>query len=99
MSDSIEASHILCSTDNATLEEATAQINAIAAEIEGGADFADMAREHSTCPSASSGGSLGSFGRGMMVQPFDEAAFKLEVDEVSGPVETNFGVHLIHRTA
>ncbi len=99
MSESIEASHILCSTDNATAEEAMEQISAIAAEIEGGADFADMAREHSTCPSSRDGGSLGSFGRGMMVQPFDEAAFQLEVGEISGPVETNFGVHLIHRTA
>ncbi|MBT3556821.1 MAG: peptidylprolyl isomerase [Rhodospirillales bacterium] len=95
----IEASHILCSTDSDSLEEATAKITAIAAEIEGGAAFADMASEHSTCPSSRDGGSLGSFGRGMMVQPFDEAAFALEVGEVSGPVETQFGVHLIHRTA
>ncbi len=99
MSDSIEASHILCSTDNATADEALAKINGIAAEIEGGASFADMAREHSSCPSSNSGGSLGSFGRGMMVPPFEEAAFALEVGEVSGPVTTNFGVHLIQRTA
>ncbi len=98
MSDSIEASHILCSTDTATPAQALDQINAIAAEIEGGAEFADMARQHSTCPSSNDGGSLGSFGRGMMVKAFEDAAFGLEIGEVSGPVETNFGVHLIHRT-
>ena len=99
MSDTIEASHILCSTDNASAEEAMEQAQSIAAEIEGGAAFADMAREHSSCPSSRDGGALGSFGRGMMVKPFEDAAFALDVDEVSGPVETQFGIHLIHRTA
>ena len=99
MSDSIEASHILCSTDNSSLAEAMEQINTIVEEIKGGAEFSDMARQHSTCPSSSHGGSLGSFGRGMMVPAFEEAAFALDAGEVSGPVETNFGVHLIYRTA
>ena len=71
----------------------------IKAAIDGGADFADQAREHSECPSSRSGGDLGDFGRGMMVAPFEEVAFDLDVDEVSGPVETDFGYHLILRTA
>ncbi len=99
MSDTIVASHILCSTDSDSIEEATATINTIIAAIEDGAEFADMAKEHSSCPSSRSGGDLGSFGRGMMVPEFEVAAFALEIDEVSGPVETNFGVHLIKRTA
>lgn len=99
MSDRIEASHILRPTDGATPEEATKEIEAIIAELEGGAEFADMASEHSSCPSGRSGGALGSFGRGEMVPEFDEAAFALEVDEVSGPIATDFGVHLIKRTA
>jgi len=99
MSDSIEASHILCSTDSATQEEAMKAVEAILVDLEGGADFADLAREHSSCPSSRSGGDLGSFGPGVMVPEFDKAAFELEVDEVSGPVVTDFGVHLIKRTA
>ena len=99
MSDSIEASHILRPTDDATLEEATKEIEAIIAQLDDGEDFADMAREHSSCPSSRSGGDLGSFGPGQMVPEFDAAAFALDVDEVSGPVVTDFGVHLIKRTA
>jgi len=75
------------------------EVEDIKAAIDGGADFADQAREHSECPSGSSGGDLGDFGRGMMVAPFEEVAFDLDVDEVSGPVETDFGYHLILRTA
>jgi len=99
MSDSITASHILCSTDSLSKEEAMEQIENIEASLEDGGDFADLAREHSSCPSGSKGGDLGNFGRGMMVAAFEEAAFALDVDEVSGPVETDFGVHLIKRTA
>jgi len=99
MSDTIEASHILCSTDGETVEDATKAIEAIIAQLNDGAEFADMAREHSSCPSGRSGGELGSFGRGVMVAEFEEAAFALDVDEVSGPVVTDFGVHLIKRTA
>ena len=99
MSDSIEASHILCSTDNGTLEDATKAVEAIIAQLGDGADFADMAREHSDCPSSRSGGDLGIFGPGAMVPEFDKAAFELDVEEVSGPVVTDFGVHLIKRTA
>ena len=99
MSDTIVASHILCSSDGSSREEALEQVTALIAELESGADFADLAREHSACPSGRSGGDLGSFGRGMMVPEFEQAAFALEVGEVSGLVETNFGYHLIKRTA
>ena len=98
MSATIEASHILCSTSS-DAEAALEQINALAKQIADGADFGDLAREHSDCPSGRSGGALGSFGRGAMVPEFEEAAFALEVGETSGVVETDFGYHLIQRTA
>ena len=99
MPDSIRASHILRNVDGRSKEDALKEVEDIKAAIDGGADFADQAREHSECPSGSSGGDLGDFGRGMMVPPFEEVAFDLDVDELSGPVETDFGYHLILRTA
>lgn len=99
MPDSIRASHILRNVDGRSKEDALKEVEDIKAAIDGGADFADQAREHSECPSGSSGGDLGDFGRGMMVAPFEEVAFDLDVDEVSAPVETDFGYHLILRTA
>lgn len=71
----------------------------IKAEIEAGADFADMARQHSECPSGQRGGDLGSFERGRMVKPFDEVVFSAPLHQVHGPVETQFGYHLIEITA
>ena len=68
-------------------------------EIEGGADFADKAREFSTCPSGKQGGALGEFGRGAMVKEFDEVVFSAPVGEVQGPVKTQFGYHLLEVTA
>ena len=99
MPDSIRASHILRNVDGRSKEDALKEVEDIKAAIDGGADFADQAREHSECPSGSSGGDLGDFGRGMMVAPFEDVAFDLDVDEVSSPVETDFGYHLILRTA
>ena len=99
MPDSIRASHILRNVDGRSKEDALKEVEDIKAAIDGGADFADQAREHSECPSGSSGGDLGDFGRGMMVAPFEHVAFDLDVDEVSSPVETDFGYHLILRTA
>lgn len=81
------ASHILVETQ----EEA----QAIAEEIRAGADFAQVAMEKSTGPSGPSGGSLGWFGPGMMVQPFQDAVETLEIGAVSDPVETQFGWHVI----
>jgi len=68
-------------------------------KLDEGTSFEDLARDFSKCPSGQSGGDLGNFGRGMMVKPFEDAAFALEVGEVSGIVKTQFGFHLIKRTA
>jgi peptidyl-prolyl cis-trans isomerase C len=81
------AAHILVETE----QEAAA----IIAELDGGADFAALAQERSVGPSGPNGGDLGWFGAGMMVQPFEEAVFALEPGAVSGPVQTQFGWHVI----
>lgn len=84
----VRARHILVDTRE--------QAEALRAQILDGADFAQLAREHSTDPgSGPNGGDLGWFGRGVMVAPFEEAAFALPVGRVSEPVETAFGFHLI----
>jgi len=84
------ARHILVSTKE-TCED-------LKTKIEGGEDFADMARQHSTCPSKEKGGDLGEFDRGRMVKEFDEVVFSGEVGKVLGPVQTQFGYHLIEVT-
>ena len=81
------ASHILVETK----EEA----DAIKSELDGGADFAEVAKEKSTGPSGPGGGSLGWFGPGMMVPEFEEAVAGMEAGGVSEPVETQFGWHVI----
>ncbi len=81
------ASHILVETE----EEARQLI----ADLEGGADFAELARERSTGPSGPNGGSLGWFGKGMMVAPFEEAVVAMEAGAISEPVQTQFGWHVI----
>ena len=86
----IRASHILVKTE----EEAKKLLE----EIKNGADFAKLASKHSMCPSGRDGGDLRFFCRGMMVKPFEEAAFALKKGEVSEPVETQFGWHLIKLT-
>jgi peptidyl-prolyl cis-trans isomerase C len=67
-------------------------------EIEGGAEFADVAKQHSQCPSGAQGGELGEFGPGQMVPEFDQVVFKEEVGKVHGPVRTQFGYHLVEIT-
>jgi len=86
--DEIRASHILVKTK----EEA----DEIKTELDGGADFATIAKEKSIDPGAANGGDLGFFGKGMMVAPFEEAAFALsDIGQVSDPVESQFGWHII----
>nr|WP_238160426.1 peptidylprolyl isomerase [Pigmentiphaga sp. H8] len=85
------ARHILVSTE--------AQCNELKAAIEGGADFAQVAREHSSCPSRAQGGDLGTFGPGQMVPEFDRVVFSAPVNVVQGPVKTQFGYHLVEVTS
>lgn len=87
----VTARHILVGT----LEEA----QLLASQINEGADFGVLARQYSKCPSGQNGGSLGSFGRGQMVQPFEDVSFGLDIGGLSEPVQTQFGYHLINRTA
>jgi len=68
-------------------------------KIETGADFAEMAKEHSKCPSGKRGGGLGEFGQGEMVPEFDKVVFSGETGKVHGPVKTDFGYHLIEVTS
>ncbi|MFO7564449.1 MAG: peptidylprolyl isomerase [Enhygromyxa sp.] len=103
---SVRASHILLmykgsarSTASRSKAEAEEQIKQLGAQIAGGADFAALAREHSDCPSRAQGGDLGQFGKGQMVPEFENAAFSMEIGQVSDVVETAFGYHLIQRTA
>ncbi|WP_305856684.1 peptidylprolyl isomerase [Balneatrix alpica] len=64
-------------------------------QIAAGADFGELAKKHSLCPSGKQGGDLGEFRPGQMVKPFDEAVFKGPVLEVQGPIKTQFGYHLL----
>lgn len=83
-----EARHILVDTED--------QANDLKKQIEGGTDFADLAKQHSKCPSGKAGGSLGEFGQGDMVPEFDAVVFgDLPVGQVSEPVKTQFGYHLL----
>jgi peptidyl-prolyl cis-trans isomerase D len=93
----VQARHILVRTGaDRSVDEAKAVIAEARARIERGEDFAAIAGEISDDPgSKARGGDLGTFGRGQMVGPFEEAAFGAAVGDLVGPVETNFGVHLI----
>jgi peptidyl-prolyl cis-trans isomerase C len=88
--ETITASHILVKTEP--------EAEALLEELKGGKDFAELAKEKSTGPSAPQGGDLGSFGRGRMVPDFEQAAFALKAGEVSQPVKTRFGWHVIKVT-
>ncbi|MEI2416364.1 peptidylprolyl isomerase [Orrella sp. JC864] len=84
------ARHILVSSE--------AKCNELKTAIENGADFAQVAKENSSCPSSRDGGNLGTFGRGQMVREFDEVVFSAPVNVVQGPVKTQFGYHLVEVT-
>ena len=81
------------------LVETQEQCQALKDEIADGADFADIAKQHSSCPSGSSGGDLGEFGPGMMVKEFDDVVFSADINAVQGPVKTQFGYHLLEVTS
>ena len=98
----VKASHILIPVEEADTEEMKAEkkqkLEGLLDQVKGGADFAALAQEHSSCPSKARGGDLGFFPRGQMVGEFDEAVFALEVGQVSDVVETQFGYHIIKLT-
>ena len=102
----VRASHILIKPDtndpNADPNQAKATAKAKAEDllkqIKGGADFAELARANSACPSSKQGGDLDFFGRGQMTPPFEKAAFALKAGQVSDVVETQFGYHIIKLT-
>jgi peptidyl-prolyl cis-trans isomerase C len=85
------ARHILVDTE--------AKCETLKQQIEAGADFAEVAKEHSSCPSGRQGGDLGSFGPGQMVREFDQVVFNEELNKVHGPVKTQFGYHLLEITS
>jgi peptidyl-prolyl cis-trans isomerase C len=100
--ESVKASHILIGVDGkATAEEkkkALEKAEKLKKELAGGADFALLAKDNSTCPSSKQGGDLGFFGKGQMVPSFEKAAFALKPGEISDIVETQFGYHIIKLT-
>ncbi|QCU90667.1 peptidylprolyl isomerase [Thiomicrorhabdus sediminis] len=81
------------------LVDSEEKCNDLKTQIENGADFAELAKQHSTCPSGSAGGDLGQFGPGMMVPEFDKVVFSADVGTVQGPVKTMFGYHLLEVTS
>lgn len=101
-SESVRASHILIGTDSNTSAEdkkkAREKAEKLRKDLVGGADFAKLAKDNSTCPSSQQGGDLGSFGKGQMVPPFEQAAFAMKPGEISDVVETQFGYHIIKLT-
>lgn len=102
----VKASHILIKPDttdpntdpNEAKAEAKAKAEELLKQIKAGADFAELAKANSDCPSAERGGDLGFFSRGRMVPAFEDAAFALEVGQLSDIVESRFGYHIIKAT-
>jgi parvulin-like peptidyl-prolyl isomerase len=87
----IRASHILVEKQSQALE--------VIDKLKSGKDFKEMAKKYSTCPSKKRGGDLGFFGKNQMVREFEKAAFELKVGGISQPVKTQFGYHVIKKTA
>ncbi|MHB0916051.1 MAG: peptidylprolyl isomerase [Thermoleophilia bacterium] len=73
--------------------------NDLKTQIESGADFGEIAKQHSSCPSGKQGGDLGEFGQGQMVPEFDVVVFSEELNKCHGPVKTQFGYHLLEITS
>ena len=84
------ARHILVSSED--------ECEDLKTQIADGADFAEMAKAHSKCPSGKQGGDLGEFSPGQMVPEFDRVVFEEELNVVHGPVQTDFGFHLLEIT-
>ncbi len=89
MADKIKCAHILVEKQSTALE--------VLEKLKKGESFAKLAEQYSTDSSRKRGGDLGFFGRGMMVRPFEDAAFALEKGQISGLVKTQFGYHIIKR--
>ena len=100
--ESVKASHILIGVDGTASaddkKKAREKAEKLRKELAGGADFAALAKDNSTCPSKQQGGDLGFFGKGQMVPAFEKAAFALKPGEISDVVETQFGYHIIKLT-
>lgn len=86
----VKASHILVDTEE--------KANEILEDITDGLSFEDAAKEYSSCPSKQDGGALGQFGKGQMVKEFEDAVFSMRIGEISAPVKTQFGYHIIKLT-
>lgn len=84
------ARHILVNTRE--------ECEGLKSQIDGGSDFSEIAKKHSQCPSGQKGGSLGEFGPGQMVKEFDDVVFSAEINKTHGPIQTQFGYHLIEIT-
>jgi parvulin-like peptidyl-prolyl isomerase len=89
MSAKVRCCHILVKT--------LAEANMVKARLDKGEKFGEVAKQFSLCPSGKKGGDLGTFTRGKMVKEFEKAAFELQKGQVSGPVKTQFGYHIIKR--
>ncbi|MBD3188418.1 peptidylprolyl isomerase [Candidatus Bathyarchaeota archaeon] len=87
----VRASHILVAKHKQALQ--------ILDELDAGVKFAELARKHSECPSRKKGGDLGFFCRGQMVKEFERTVYSMNVGDISDPVKTKFGYHIIKRTA
>lgn len=89
MAEKVHCAHILVKTET--------EAKTILDQISKGASFSKLASEKSMCPSKKKGGDLGIFGRGQMVREFEVAAFALDKGQISQPIKTKFGWHLIRR--
>lgn len=99
--DAVKASHILAKCDKndaAGCKKAEDKIKDLRKKISDGGDFAALAKANSDCPSKEQGGDLGEFGKGQMVKPFEDAAFAMKPGDLSQPVKTDFGWHIIKVT-
>ena len=81
------------------LVDSEEKCNELKDQILAGADFAEVAKANSNCPSGGSGGDLGQFGPGMKVPEFDKVVFSADIGSVEGPVKTQFGYHLLEVTS